>query len=128
MKYFLMHKHIPVAELALDDVTGFIQRIDRVDTPEHLPIGVAIRHGQVDRAELNDWWTERSIPASRSGIREALEVLEISNTKMLLVRCFGLSLSDQYWIKPEGSMLTWEQIKWVYKKLGTSEVANWYGR
>ena len=110
MKYFLMHKHIPVAELALDDVTGFIQRIDRVDTPEHLPIGVAIRHGQVDRAELNDWWTERSIPASRSGIREALEVLEISNTKMLLVRCFGLSLSDQYWIKPEGSMLTWEQI------------------
>lgn len=110
MKYFLMHKHVSVAELELDDVTGFIQRIDRVDTPEHLPIGVAIRHGQVDRAELNDWWTERSIPASRSGIREALEVLEISNTKMLLVRCFGLSLSDQYWIKPEGSMLTWEQI------------------
>ena len=29
---------------------------------------------------------------------------------MLLVRCYGLSLSDQYWICPEGSGLTWEAI------------------
>ncbi len=29
---------------------------------------------------------------------------------MLLIRCFGLSLSDQYWMKPEKSGMTWEQI------------------
>ncbi|MBO4676999.1 MAG: HipA domain-containing protein, partial [Oscillospiraceae bacterium] len=55
-------------------------------------------------------WTERSIPASRSGVREALETLEISNTRMLLLRCLGLSLSDQYWIRPEGAELQWEKI------------------
>lgn len=44
------------------------------------------------------------------GIREALETLELSNTKMLLVRCYGLSLSDQYWICPEGSGLTWDKV------------------
>ena len=105
-----MHKRIPVAEMELDDATGFIQKIGTVYAPEHLPVGIPIRKGAADRAALNEWWTDRSIPASRSGVREALEALEISSTKMLLVRCWGLSLSDQYWICPEGSDLTWDSI------------------
>ena len=110
LKCTLMHKRIQVAELELDDATGFIQKIGTVYAPEHLPIGVPIRRGITDRAALNEWWTDRSIPASRSGVREALEALEITSTKMLLVRCWGLSLSDQYWICPEGSDLTWDSI------------------
>ena len=110
MKCTLMHKRMKVAELELDDATGFIQRIGTVYAPEHLPVGVPVRRGIADRAALNEWWTDRSIPASRSGVREALEALEISSTKMLLVRCWGLSLSDQYWICPEGSDLTWDSI------------------
>ncbi|OUP68441.1 excisionase [Anaerotruncus colihominis] len=110
MKCKLMHKRIAVAELLLDDTTGFIQKIDRVFQPEHLPVGVSVNKGIADRAALNEWWTDRSIPASRSGIREALETLDVTSTKMLLVRCYGLSLSDQYWIYPENSNLTWDQI------------------
>ena len=110
MKCNLMHKRIAVAELLLDDTTGFIQRIGEVFRPEHLPVGVSVKKGIADRAALNEWWTDRSIPASRSGIREALETLDVVSTKILLVRCYGLSLSDQYWICPENSNLTWEQI------------------
>lgn len=110
MKCILMHKRIAVAELLLDDMTGFIQRINEVFKPEHLPVGVPVKKGIADRAALNEWWTDRSIPASRSGIRDALETLNLTSTKMLLIRCYGLSLSDQYWICPENSGLTWEQI------------------
>ena len=110
LKCTLMHKRIQVAELELDDATGFIQKIGTVYAPEHLPVGVPVRKGITDRAALNEWWTDRSIPASRSGVREALQALEITSTKMLLVRCWGLSLSDQYWICPEGSDLTWDSI------------------
>ena len=110
MKCTLMHKRIPVAELELDEDSGFIQKIGAVFAPEHLPVGVVPRQGRIDRSMFNDWWTERSIPASRSGVREALETLEISNTRMLLLRCLGMSLSDQYWIRPEGAGLQWEQI------------------
>lgn len=110
MKCMLMHKRIAVAEMELDDATGFIKKINQVYAPEHLPVGVPIKKGVVDRKEFNDWWTDRSIPASRSGIREALETLDIASTKMLLVRCYGLSLSDQYWICPEGTNLTWDEI------------------
>lgn len=110
MNCTFMHKRIPVAEIEIDDATGFIQKIGKIYAPEHLPIGITVRKGVADRTAFNDWWTDRSIPASRSGIREALETLKVSSTKMLLTRCYGLSLSDQYWIRPEDSGLRWEEI------------------
>ncbi|MCD8052520.1 MAG: HipA domain-containing protein [Lachnospiraceae bacterium] len=108
--YTLMHKYIPVVEMELDEASGFVRKIGTVYAPEHLPVGVTCKNGRVDRSQLNDWWTERAIPASRSGVREALEKLEITSTKMLLVRCYGLSLSDQYWIRPTGTDLQWDAI------------------
>ncbi len=110
MRYTLMHKNIAVAELILDDETGFIQKIEKTYEPKHLPVGISQKRGITDKSELNAWWLDRSIPASRSGIRDALETLNIANSKMLLVRCFGLSLSDQYWIKPQNSDITWDKV------------------
>lgn len=110
MKCTLMHRRVEVAQLELDDETGIIQKIESVMSAEHLPVGVPVKGGIADRHELNKWWADRSIPASRSGVREALETLNLTDTKILLIRCFGLSLSDQYWIRPEGTGLTWEKI------------------
>ena len=106
MNCTLMHKDIPVADLTLDEATGSIHRIDALLRGEHLPVGVSVRHGMADRAALNQWWEDRSIPASRSGLREALETLGVASSKLLLTRCYGLSLSDHYWIKPAGSSLS----------------------
>lgn len=110
MKCALMHRDIAVAELELDGAAGFIRKINRIYASEHMPVGVSVKKGIADRAALNGWWTDRSIPASRSGIQEALETLDIADTKALLIRCFGLSLSDQYWMKPENMNLTWDKI------------------
>lgn len=110
MEYTLMHKGIPVLDIELDEATSSVQKIGSIYHVEHLPLGTISRQGDVDRAALNTWWIDRSIPASRSGIQKALETLELPNTQMLLTRCFGLSLSDQYWVKPHGSDLQWERI------------------
>ena len=110
MNYALMHKDIPVADLTLDEATGSIQRVDELLHGEHLPVGIPVQHGVADRAALNEWWEDRSIPASRSGLREALETMGVASSKLLLSRCYGLSLSDHYWIKPAGSGLTWSQV------------------
>lgn len=75
LKCTLMHKRIAVAEMELDDAIGFIQKIGMIYAPEHFPVGIAVKKGAADRAALNEWWTDRSIPASRSGVREALETL-----------------------------------------------------
>ena len=110
MQYVLMHKRTAVCDIELDDASGFIRKIGAIHAPEHLPVGVPIRDGMADRKALGDWWTDRAIPASRSGVREAMETLNITNTKALLVKCFGLSLSDAYWICPRDIDLTWEGI------------------
>ena len=107
MKYILMHKERPVLEMELDEITGGISEIGRLYEPERVPVGIAAAKGIVDRADLNHWWRSRSIPASRSGIRDALEHLGFATTQMLLSKCFGLSLSDQYWVKPENQALRW---------------------
>lgn len=110
MKCTLMHRRAEVAQLEFDDETGIIRKIESVMSAEHLPVGVPVKSGIADRHELNKWWSDRSIPASRSGVREALETLDLRNTKELLIKSFGLSLSDQYWIRPEGTGLTWEKF------------------
>lgn len=110
MQCTLLHKRITVADITLDDATGTVQKIQKVYAPEHLPVGISLRGGIADRAALNEWWTDRAIPASRSGVRQALETLNVTDTKLLLTRCFGLSLSDQYWIRPINAQIEWENV------------------
>lgn len=106
--YVLMHKNIPVTSVNIDESTGNIAAINELITPEHLPIGVHVDNSLVDRRELNQWWIDRSIPASRSGLRDLLYAMRIDSPKMLLTRSMGLSLSDQYWVKPAGHDVSWE--------------------
>jgi len=62
------------------------------------------------RRSLNQWWMGRAIPASRDGLREALRLMDVSSTGLLLLKCFGLSLSDQYWMNSHDKPLDWERI------------------
>ena len=113
MNYTLMHKSISVADIEIDEDTGVIIRIGDIFAKEHLPLGVVhpLHHKEtVDKAALNKWWMGRSIPASRMGIKEALETLGIYNTQVLLTKCLGLSLSDHYWVRPSESDMTWESV------------------
>lgn len=109
MEYTLMHKNIPVVDMAIDE-TGYIAKLLDAFDASHLPVGINISKTGIDRKALSDWWTGRSIPASRSGLDEALQSIGIASPTLLLKKCFGLSLSDQYWICPKGSGLLWESI------------------
>jgi hypothetical protein len=109
MRYFLMHKTVEVAELTIDESHGGISSIDKVQNSEHFPVGVFTK-GKADRKELNDWWRGRSIPASRAGLTEALEKIGERDIMAVVLKGYGLSLSDHYWIKPEGTDIQWEQV------------------
>ncbi|MDD2958459.1 MAG: excisionase [Lachnospiraceae bacterium] len=109
-KYTLMHKNIPVADLELDEASCAISAVGPVYEKLHLPTGIPIKKGDIDRGALNEWWRGRAIPASRSGIRNALVELNLSTTQKLLEKCLGLSLSDQYWICPADTPIAWSQV------------------
>lgn len=110
MHYTLMHKEISVVDVELDDASGAITRVGDVHNAAHIPIGIAYRNDVLDRKALNKWWYGRSIPASRQGIQQALAILRIGSTQELIDKSYGLSLSDQYWIKEKGSSLEWAEI------------------
>jgi hypothetical protein len=105
-----MNKNTPVAQIQIDDDTAAIAKVTKALDLAYLPIGIDFKTGVPNKKELNEWWYGRSIPASRSGIREALEKLEISHTEQLLTKCYGFSLSDQYWMKPDNTSLEWSNI------------------
>ncbi|MDR0500987.1 MAG: HipA domain-containing protein [Coriobacteriales bacterium] len=110
MKYSLMHKKIPVLELEIDEETSNILSIGDVFAPERIPIGVQVDNFKPNRASLNRWWLGRAIPASRLGLRDALELMNVSSTGLLLLKCFGLSLSDQYWVDSHEKHLNWDEV------------------
>ena len=110
MKCILMNKNMPVAELELDEDTATILKVGKTYELDFLPVGIDVKTGIPNKKELNEWWFGRSIPASRAGIRTALERMGVCHSEQLLLRCYGLSLSDQYWMKPVDSELKWKNI------------------
>lgn len=107
MRYNLMHQNIPVLQCDID--YGHITKVTDIYNAKHAPVGTYDKNG-VARKKLIDWFERRSIPASRDGIKEILKQLGIHTTNELLEKSYGLSLSDQYWIRPEGTDLTWETV------------------
>lgn len=126
MKYTLMHKYIPVADLELDSSSGNFTKLYDIYAPEHIPVGVPVKKGLPDRAALNNWWHDRTLPSTRDGIEEILKELFLTSTRLLPEKCFGFSLADQYWIRPDPSafsnlsynllypQITWEKMNFFH--------------
>ena len=52
-KYIFMHKNKPIAELTLESSSGAILSIGTVYEPLHVPVGVPVKKGMIDRGALN---------------------------------------------------------------------------
>jgi len=110
MRYTLMHKSIPVIDLAINGELGNSTAADTPQNPAHLPLGVLSPEGTPDLLRLAKWWKHRAIPSKRPGLEWALNRLKTQTPLSLVLHCNGLSLSDQYWICPKGSDVVWEDI------------------
>lgn len=110
MDYVLMNKNTPVLRLTMDE--GYILSVGEIYSVDHLPVEVLPKKEWI-KSTLRKWWESRSIPASRDQISDGLFNLGIQASVVpafLLEKCFGLSLSDQYWINPVDSPLKWSDI------------------
>ena len=108
MIYILMSKNTELAKIEIAE-TGRIVKVDEVYNKSALPVG-SLRESVNLRDGLDSWWQGRSIPASREGLNRLLDSYNIASSSILAVKGLGLSLSDQYWIKPESAALSWDEI------------------
>ena len=116
MRCTLMHKAIPVAELTLDSRRGNILSVDTLRNKAYLPVGIKVINSVPNQAKLAEWWASRSIPFNRPGLRSLLKRLNMPTALALSRECHGLSLSDQYWIRPKSSGLLWEDINFFHNR------------
>lgn len=110
MNYTLMNQNVEVLTFSYDMETHTVTKILKLIHPEYAPLGIIEYKNGITRKALHHWWKNRSIPASRNRLKEAMAEMELHSSMELLERCFGLSLSDPYWIKEENTDIDWKDI------------------
>ncbi len=113
MKCYLMNKNTKVAKIEYDTTYDIITKIYKMYDINYAPL--ILKNASVDKSknlakELNYWFKGRGIPSWRKDVEVLLEKLQISTTEELLNKAFGLSLSDQYWIKQVDDNIEWKNI------------------
>lgn len=126
-KYILMNKNRPLVEVQLSDA-GFIVEAATVFNSEGFPVGINPADGKTLVAKLNEWWYSRIIPASRDGLKFVLHLYDVESSSVLSKRSLGLSLSDQYWIKPLGSDLAWNAVNFFTNEFSTELGESFFSR
>jgi hypothetical protein len=109
-----MNKNKEIALIELEHNTNVISKIYEIYNLDYAPL--AFKNAVNKKTEnnvkaLNEWFKGRGIPSWRKDIEKLLERLNVASPEELLNKAYGLSLSDQYWIKEEKQVdLKWKDI------------------
>ena len=116
MKCVLMNKNTEVLVAEYNEVSKFFDKIIEVKNIKYAPYIIEGSYEEGDensnslKTNLSEWFKGRGIPSSRDKLDLLLHRLNIDTPSELLDKAFGLSLSDQYWIKPYGSNITYDDV------------------
>lgn len=83
MEYTLMHRNLEVADVSIDSYSGAFSRMLKVHDRDRLPVGT-VMGGRPDQHRFNDWWSRRSIPSNRRGIRDFLQQTGLPGIREML--------------------------------------------
>ena len=108
--FTLMNRTHEIANVVYDQARREFSRFGDLIDGERAPIGIAPAGSSVSLPDFNRWWRDRGIPGTRDNIDRVLREAGAQVPEELLQRNLGLSLSDQYWIRPRGSGLAWDDI------------------
>lgn len=116
MKCILMNKNIEVLAIEYNEASKFFDKIYEVYDINYAPYILKSFYIEDDindtpfRTNLSEWFKGRGIPSWRDKLDLLLHRLNITAPYELLDKAFGLSLSDQYWLKPAGSDISYDDI------------------
>lgn len=114
-RFTLMRMDTPILDASFDEESMLFSSVGKLHNLEAAPLAVyneRLKHVRdLNLANtVNRWWLQRCIPSSRSGLQAALRLLGAEGPSSLAVKVLGLSLSDQYWLRPEGFDLSWGEV------------------
>ncbi len=116
MKCILMNKNTEVLMAEYDSANGVFSKIYEIYNIDYAPYilkSFYINNNLNDisfRTNLSLWFKGRGIPSWRDKLDLLLHRLDITAPTQLLDKAFGLSLTDQYWIKPYSLNVEYDDI------------------
>lgn len=110
-----MNKNNEIAILEYNEVLSGFDRIYEIIDIDYAPLILKNYYEEEKDTllflrKLDDWFKGRGIPSWRDKLDLLLHRLNIETTSELLDKAFGLSLSDQYWIKPYDLDIKYDDI------------------
>lgn len=127
MKCILMNKNTEVLLTEYESGLGVFTKIIEVYNIDYSPYILKSFYEKDDinnnpfRTNLSDWFKGRGIPSWRDKLDLLLHRLGIIAPSELLDKAMGLSLSDQYWLKPYNSNIEYDDINFFDHDFDYSE-------
>ena len=116
MNVILMNKNTKVLLAEYDSANGVFSKVIDVYNINYAPYILKSFYKKDDInyvsfiTNLSEWFQSRGIPSWRDKLDILLHRLDITVPTELLDKAFGLSLSDQYWLKPVDSDIEYDDI------------------
>lgn len=123
MKRILMNKNVEVMTLEYDSISCSFTKIYNVSNMEYAPYIISRISNDNDGLlkRVSRWFLGRGIPSWRDRLDLLLHRLNIIAPNELLNKAFGLSLSDQYWLKPFDTNIKYDDINFFDNDFDYSE-------
>ena len=106
----LMNREHIIAETVYDATRNVFIKVGPLADKDRAPLGLTDARGRISPATLSAWWSDRGIPRARKGVSELLAQRGADVPEELVYRNLGLSLSDQYWVRPVNADVTWGEL------------------
>lgn len=111
MKCILMNKNTEVLLAEYDSGLGVFSKIYDIYNINYAPYILKNFYNDTSfRTNLSKWFQGRGIPSWRDKLDLLLHRLNKTTPSELLDKAFGLSLSDQYWLKPYDTDIKYDDI------------------
>ncbi len=108
-----MNKNTEILVAEYDTILNGFSEIYELKNINYAPLIIKKRYEKAPESlakEASIWFRNRGIPAWRDQLDLLLSRLGVSSPEELLDKSFGLSLSDQYWLKPVDSDISYDNI------------------
>lgn len=125
MRCTLMNKNTEILIAEYNTILKGFEKIYEIKNMQYAPIILQNTYKDNDLLEeLSEWFKARGIPSWRDDLDLLLAKLNISTPHELLDKAFGLSLSDQYWVKPTNSKVQYKDINFFEHDFEDTDFTN----
>lgn len=124
-KYLLKHKNNEVLEFEMDDEKYILLGINKIIIKERLPFNLIYKDNIAHCiVQLNAWIKSRGLTESRKDLNEIKKLFNINEKCELIVKSYGLNVTDHFWLHEKDINTNWEDINYFDNSFDEIKVGN----